>query len=188
MQENGQNNLSPVESNLCCNFQPPTEQTDETPRGDSNDKWDIDSEKKDISTIVQLTPLNPGELCIKPTCGQSLTMPVVHPEQSMPNYTNFSTILFSGQTPTNTLNTKLTSVFSTPTQCFGQVRNPLASIVPIVKGSMQSTVAASTRIPMETFPVMSGNVCSKVPITCFLPTRVTKFCYKSLFQVAAGRL
>ena len=175
VQENGQqNNLPLAETSLCCDFQPPTEQTVEIPRGDSNDKCDVNSEKNDINTIVQFTPVNHGESCIKPTCGQSLTMPVLRPEMSMPNCTNLSTILFSGQAPTNSLNTKLTSLFTTHTQCVGQVRNPLTSVLPIVKGAAQSTVVASTRIPMETFPVMPGNVCGKMPIACFMPaTKVT---------------
>ena len=150
MQENGQqNNLPPVESNLCCNVQPPTEQT----------------------------PVNQGESCIKPTCGQSLTMPVVCPELSIPNYTNLSTILFSGQPPTNTLNTKLAGLFSTPTQFVGQVRNPLTSVVPVVKGAVQSTVVANTRIPMQSLAMMPGNVCSRMSIPPSLPSKVTKFCY-----------
>lgn len=186
VQGNGQqNNLPPVKSNLCCNIQPPTEQTVEIPRGDSNGKCDINSEINDISRIVQLTPVNKGESCIKPTCGQGLTMPVVHPELSIPNYTNLSTILFSGQTPTNTLNTKLGGLFTTSTQFVGQVRNPLTSVVPIVKGAVQSTVVTSTRIPMESLGVMSGNVCSKMPIASPLPSKVTKFCsnFFKLFDV-----
>lgn len=186
MQGNGQqNNLPPVESNLYCNIQPPTEQTVEIPRGDSNGKCDINSEINDISRIVQLTPVNKGESCIKPTCGQGLTMPVVRPELSIPNYTNLSTILFSGQTPTNTLNTKLAGLFTTSTQFVGQVRNPLTSVVPIVKGAVQSTVVTSTRIPMESLGVVSGNVCSKMPIASPLPSKVTKFCsnFFKLFDV-----
>lgn len=186
VQENGQqNNLPPVESNLCCNLQPPTEQTVDIPRGDSNGKYGISSEKNDISPIVQLTPVNQGESCIKPTCVQSLTMPVVYPEQSIPNYTNLSTILFSGQTPTNTLNTKLAGLFTTPTQFVGQVRNPLTSVIPIVKRAVQSTVVASTRLPMESLAVMSGNVCSRMLIAPSSPSKVTKFCYNffKLFDV-----
>ena len=179
VQENGQqNNLPPVESNLCC-MQPPTEQTVDIPRGDSNGKYGINTEKNGISPIVQPTPVNQRESCIKPTCAQSLTMPVVYPEQSVPNYTNLSTILFSGQTPTNTLNTKIASLFTTPTQFVGQVRNPLTYVVPIVKGAVQSTVVASTRIPnaMESMAVTSGNVCSRMPIAPSSPRKVTKFSY-----------
>ena len=177
VQENGQqNNLPPMESNLCCSVQSPTEQTVDIP-SDSNGKRDINSEKNDISTIVQLTPVNQGESHIKPTCAQSLTMPVVYPELSIPNHTNLSTLLFSGQIPTNILNAKLASLFNTPSQFVGQVKNPLTSVVPIVKGAVQSTVVASTRIPMESLTVMSGNVCSKMLIAPSSPSKVTKFCY-----------
>lgn len=191
VQENGQqNNLPPVESNPCCNFQPPTEQPVKIPRGDSNEKCDIDSEKNDISMIVQVTPVN-QENRTKPSCGQSLTqnaMPAVHPELSMPNYTNFSTILFTGQTPVNTLNTKIAGLFTTSTQCVGQVRNPLTSVVPIVKGAVPSTVVASTKIPMESLAVMPGNMCSKIPIVPSLPSKVTNFCckFKRLFDCTDG--
>ena len=185
VQENGQqNNLPPMESNLCCSVQSPTEQTVDIP-SDSNGKRDINSEKNDINTIVQLTPVNQGESHIKPTCAQSLTMPVVYPELSIPNHTNLSTLLFSGQIPTNILNTKLASLFNTPSQFIGQVKNPLTSVVPIVKGAVQSTVVASTRIPMESLTVMSGNVCSKMLIAPSSPSKVTKFCYNffKLFDV-----
>lgn len=178
VQENGQqNNLPPVESNLCCNVQPATEQSVDIPRGDTNGKYDINSEKNYISPSVQLPSVNQRESCIKPTCAQSLTMPVVYPELSIPNYKNLSTVLFSGQTPTNTLNTKLSGLFTAPTQFVGQVRNPLTSVVPVVKGALQSTVVASTRIPMESLAVMSGNVCSRMPIAPSSPSKVTKFCY-----------
>ena len=59
VQENGQqNNLPPVESNLCFSVQPPTEQTVDIPRGDSNGKYGINTEKNDISPIVQCTKLH----------------------------------------------------------------------------------------------------------------------------------
>ena len=178
VQENEQqNNWPPIESNLCCNVQPLTEQPVEIPRGDSNGKCDINSEKND-SMIYQLAPVNQRESCIKPNSGQSLTMPVVRPELSIPNYTNLSSLLFSGQTPTNTLNTKLAGLFTTPTQFVGQVRNPLTSVVPIVKGAVQSTVVASTR--MERLAVMSGYECRKMPIAPSLPSKVTKFSYDFL--------
>lgn len=174
VQENGQQKNWPlIESNLCCNVQPLTEETVEIPRGDSNGECDINNEKND-SMIFQLTQVNQGESCFKPTCGQSLTMPVVRPELSIPNYTNLGSLLFSGQTPTNTSNTKLVGLFTSPTQLVGQVRNPLTSVVPIVKGAVQSTVVASTK--MESLAVMSGKECSKMPIAPSLPSKVTKFC------------
>ena len=178
MQQNAlQNTLPAVESSSCFEMTA-TEKPVEIPNGDSNQK-NVNSEEKNTSAIPQIAPINQEELqCAKTTYEQSITtqhaMPAVHPELSLPNYTNFSrAVLFTGQTPANTLNTKLTGLFTVPTPCVGHVRNPLTLVAPIVKGAIQPTAVASTRIPMESSAVRLANMCGKMPIAACLPTKVT---------------
>lgn len=175
MQENQQQDpLSNVESN------PRTAATECQPikiqSGDTNEKCDTIIKENNMSNVLQMTSVKQEESCTTTTSGQILTcaMPALYPELlNMPNCGNFSTVLYTGQTPVNTLDTKLAGLFTIPPQ----FRSPLTLVAPIVKGAMQPTRVTSTRTCMES-PVVMSNMYSSLPIApSSLPscTKVTKF-------------
>lgn len=178
MQENElQNNLPVVASTPCGNFKTTlTEQHGEVANGDLNQKCHLNNNADDSNVRPQMAPLNQEAFSTKTTCQQSLTqhtMPTVQPDLSMPKCTNLSTMLFTGQTPANTLNAKLTDLFTIPTTFVGQMQNPLTYVAPIIKGPIQPTAVAGIRIPMESSGVRLANMCSKMPIVpSSLPTKV----------------
>lgn len=180
MQENElQNNPPVVESTPCGNFETTaTEHHVELANDDLTQKCHLNSNASDTSVRPQTAPLNQEakHFSAKTICEQSLTqhtMPAVQPDLSMPNCSNLSTMLFTGQTPANTLNSKLTGLFTVPTTFVGKVQNPLTDVAPISKGPIQPTAVAAIRIPMESPGVRLANMCSKMPIVPSLPAKVT---------------